>query len=137
MDAVVLDTDVFSFFFRQDSRRDLYLSDLRGRQWCLAFQSVAELLRWSMERNWGVPRRRLLDQAMRQCIVLPYDAGMAEQWAAIMTHGRKSGGIISNGDAWIAAAARRYDLPLATHNGAHFHNIPSLRLICHAPDFRQ
>jgi len=46
-------------------------------------------------------------------------------------------GIISNGDAWIAAAARRYDLPLATHNGAHFHNIPSLRLICHAPDFRQ
>ena len=43
MQAVLLDTDVFSFIFKQDTRAALYASHLAGAQACLAFQSVAEL----------------------------------------------------------------------------------------------
>jgi len=31
MDSALLDTDVFSFFFKADSRREAYLPDVTGR----------------------------------------------------------------------------------------------------------
>src|SRR5438132_7310221 len=60
MPAVLLDTGVFSFVFKRDTRAALYAADLAGAQPCLSFQSVAELRLWSVVRRWGEPRRQRL-----------------------------------------------------------------------------
>ena len=36
-------------------------------------------------------------------------------------------------DAWIAAAARKYNLPLLTHNRKHFEGIAGLTMLSEAP----
>lgn len=43
MSAALLDTDVFSFAFKRDTRAALYAPHLTGVQPCLSFQSVAGL----------------------------------------------------------------------------------------------
>jgi hypothetical protein len=71
MTSVLLDTDVFSYFFKRDSRAALYAPDVAAAQLCLSFQSVAELRSWSLIRNWGNPRRQSLEAAILRCVVLP------------------------------------------------------------------
>ena len=52
MDLVLLDTDVFSMFFRRDSRSFRYDEDVRGKVCCLSVASVAELL-WGHRGRLG------------------------------------------------------------------------------------
>jgi predicted nucleic acid-binding protein len=132
MESVLLDTDVFSFFFKKDTRREMYASDIHGKQLCLSFMTIAELKRWALERNWGERRRESLTQALRHYVVLPYDAGMADAWAEVMVSRSRIGRQIECGDCWIAAAALRHGIPLLTHNWKHFQDIPGLNLVTHA-----
>jgi tRNA(fMet)-specific endonuclease VapC len=131
MDAVVLDTDVFSYFFKQDTRARLYEADVRARRLCLCFQTIAEVKAWAISRNWGKVRRNALEKVLAHYLVLPYDAQMADAWARITVARRRSGRPIACGDGWIAAAALRHDIPLLTHNTAHYAEIPGLVLLSH------
>ncbi len=132
MQAVLLDTDVFSFLFKADSRGPLYAPDVVGRQPCLSFQSVAELRAWAILRNWGRRRRERLDKVLGKYVVLPYDSRMADRWAEVTAHCRRAGRQVSCGDAWIAAAALRHDLALLTHNASHYAGVPGLKIISHS-----
>jgi predicted nucleic acid-binding protein len=129
MDAVLLDTDVFSFFFKGDSRREAYAPLVQGKRLCLSFMSVAELLRWSLAHKWGEARRQSLDESIRRTVVLPYDAAMAESWARIAVHRSRSGRPISCSDCWIAASALRHGLTLLTHNRRDFEGVEGLRVL--------
>lgn len=133
MEAVVLDTDVFSFFFKQDTRADRYAADVRGRQLCLSVQTVAEVKSWAILRNWGANRRQSLDNVLARYLILPFDSRMVDAWAMATAARRRIGQPIECGDAWIAAAALRHDIPLVTHNARHYRDIPGLKLITH-PD---
>jgi tRNA(fMet)-specific endonuclease VapC len=54
MDAVLLDTDVFSYLIRPgDTRGDLYRPLVKGKTVALSFISVGELYVWAEVRNWG------------------------------------------------------------------------------------
>ena len=128
---VVLDTDVFSFFFKRDTRAALYEPALADALLCLSFQSVAELRLWALIKGWGDARRQSLDAALAQYVVLPYDNAMAHAWASLKAHRRRLGRPIETGDAWIAASALRHDATLLSHNGSHYTGIPGLRLISH------
>ena len=128
---IVLDTDVFSFFFKRDSRRGLYEPALANAQVCLSFQSVAELRLWSLVRRWGDTRRQSLEQALSRCVILPYDDRMAHIWASVTAERRRLGRRIETGDAWIAATALRHDATLLTHNARDYADIPNLRMISH------
>jgi len=132
----LLDTDVFSFFFKGDSRRQLYEADIRGHELCLCFQTVAEVKLWARLRQWGTARTQRLDAVLRHYIVLPYDAKMVETWAEISAHRRALGRPIGCGDCWVAAAAVRHPIPLITHNLTDYQDIPGLTLITHAHDTR-
>jgi tRNA(fMet)-specific endonuclease VapC len=134
MDAVLLDTDVFSFFFKRDTRRELYAAAVANRQLCVAFMTVAELKRWAIERNWSAKRREELEQVLKHYVVLPYDADMAEAWAQAAVACKRTGREIACGDCWIAAAALRHGIPLLTHNGKHFRTVPGLNIVSKAPD---
>jgi predicted nucleic acid-binding protein len=133
MEAVILDTDVFSFLFKRDTRAGLYEPDLRGRQLCLSFQTVAELKEWSIERNWGTGRRQSLEAVLMRYVVLPYHAAMADRWAEIVARRKRMGHEIGCGDAWIAASALQHGALLLTHNGRDYADIPGLRIITHGP----
>ena len=132
MDPVLVDTDVFSFFFRKDPLHELYIPDVLNRELFLSFQSVAELYRWTIERNWGQPRRDSLERALRFYTILPFDDQLARHWAEIVAMRKRAGTSIACGDAWIAATATRFALPLISHNGRHFTGIANLKVICHA-----
>lgn len=66
---------------------------------------------------------------IRQFVVIPYDHEIAQRYGEIIAHCKRSGRPISCADAWIAACALRYNIPLVTHNTKHFVNIPGLHII--------
>lgn len=132
MDSVLVDTDVFSFLFKGDSRASWYEPHVAGKRTCISFMSVAELLRWAITHNWATVRRQSLLDAMKCCVVLPYDFEMAEAWASVTASRARSGRPIGCGDCWIAAAALRHNLALITHNAADYSGIDGLKLISQA-----
>ncbi len=132
MDAVLLDTDVFSFIFKQDSRADDYAGDVLGRQACLSFMTVAELTRWALQHRWGPKRRATLRARMGACTVVEYDPATADAWARICVERMRAGHPIACGDCWIAACAVRHEIPLVTHNAKHYAGISGLRIVTHA-----
>jgi len=129
MPAALLDTDVFSFFFKRDTRADFYEPALSGMQLCLSFQSVAELRLWALIRRWGDQRCGILEQAFTRYVVLPYDDALSHHWANLTSLRRRIGRPIECGDAWIAATALRHNAVLLTHNGSHYSDIPDLRIV--------
>ena len=132
-DPAVVDTDVLSFWQKKDTRGAEYGRALAGRTLVISFQTVAEQLRWAVERNWGEPRRAELEKYLRQFLVYPYSIDLAREWADIMAATSKGGRALLAGDAWIAATARLIGAPLATHNRRHFEPVPGLTLITFAP----
>jgi tRNA(fMet)-specific endonuclease VapC len=128
MNAVLIDTDVFSFLFKGDSRAAAYVGILADHRPCLSFMIVAELHRWAIARRWGEDRRESLLAAIHRCVVLPFDEAMAETWAKVAVERARAGRPIECGDCWIAATAVRHGLPLATHNAGDFSGISGLRM---------
>jgi tRNA(fMet)-specific endonuclease VapC len=126
--AAVLDTDVFSFVLKGDSRAGLFKNVLNSHRWCLSFMSAAELRCWAVQHGWGARKRDDLEAHLRRCLMLMPDDAMIREWARITAHRAKRGRAIGCGDAWIAATAVRFGLPLVTHNRADFAEIPGLVL---------
>jgi tRNA(fMet)-specific endonuclease VapC len=122
---LIVDTNVVSFIFKNDSRSAAYESDIDGRETGISFVSVAELYRWAVQRAWGQKRIDDLRTELRRYLVLPPDEAIAWNWARIK--GIK-GHPMSSEDAWVAAAALHFGLPLLTHNRKHFEHV-----ISHAP----
>lgn len=132
---VLLDTDVVSFILKSDSRAELYLPHLRDRPCVLSFQTTGELLRWAITKRWGTERRRRLDEFIRNCLVVPWSGPLSTKWAEVCAEGQARGRECKAGDAWIAATALLYQIPLVSHNRADFEWMQSLGLvlICEAP----
>ncbi len=129
---VVVDTDVASFSFKQDTRDALYEPHLRGRVLIISPQTLAEVERWALVRNWGARRREQMEEHLRRYILAPFDRAVCLKWAEAMTSARRVGLPISVADAWVAAVALANELPLVTHNRAHFVGVAGLTIISEA-----
>lgn len=92
-----------SFIFKRDSRAELYRPHLDGELLVVSFMTVAELDRWAMERDWGEPRRRRLEEHLGNFVVYPYNRQMCRIWAEISDEARSVGRPVGVADAWIAA----------------------------------
>ena len=125
-DVVLIDTDVASFLFKKAPRADAFRALLGDRSLALAFVSVAELFKWTVKRKWSPAKVAQLEAALRRFVVIPYDRDLAWMWARTTAQCEDAGRPISSSDAWIAAVALRYDLPLATNNLKHFEPIEAL-----------
>lgn len=126
MARLLLDTDVFSYRHKGDSRAKSYGPHVAGATLCVSFATVAELYRWAVAHRWGRRRIEDLRQDLRQHLILIYDDALAWHWAAVSSI---PGHPIAARDAWVAATALRYDLTLVTHNARHFQHVPQLRAI--------
>ena len=137
MAVMLLDTAVASFLHpkkRRSPQSQLYEPDLAGRTLAISFQSVAELLQWAELNHWTEAARAELDVFLTHFAVIPYELALARQWARVMAKTRSVGRRLESGDAWIAATAIYYGLPLVTHD-ADFRDLPlrDFKVICHAP----
>lgn len=131
--SVVVDTDVVSFTFKEDSRAALYRPHLDNRLTLISFMTLAELDRWVIEHNWGTTRRRRLENFLRDFMFCFCDRALCQKWAEAMSSTRRNGYPIETADAWIAATALLYEIPLVTHNRNHYLGVDGLTLISEAP----
>ena len=132
MKQVVVDTDVLSFVFKHHTIAQQYEPDLQGAIALISFMTVAELERWALERRWNDQRVYWLRLYLKGFTVVPSSPDLCRKWAAAMDGARAAGHRIECADAWIAATALVYDVPLVTHNIADYLGVPGLKTISHA-----
>jgi predicted nucleic acid-binding protein len=137
MDAVLLDTDVFSYLLKRDDKRgDPYRSVVNGKIVAVSFVTVGELLYGARKRGWGPSKMADLEARLRLVMIVPFDLKVCEAYAAVTCGLKTAQGTdrtVEANDRWIAACAIRHGLPLVTNNRRHFEGIAGLTLICEAP----
>lgn len=135
MDAVLLDTDVFSYLLkRNDPRAEAYLRHVRGKTVAISFITVGELYFGAEKKGWGEARRAELDTRLRSVVIVPFDLDVCREYAKLGTLRTADGSSrsMAANDRWIAACAIRHNLPLISNNRRHFDGIPGLQLISEA-----
>jgi predicted nucleic acid-binding protein len=125
----VVDTDVISYLFRQDSRVERFLPYLEGSYLAVSFMTIAELDRWALQRNWGQTRQDRLAAYLNQFTIVLADRALCRAWAEMSDQARRNGRPIHAADAWIAATAVTLDVPLLTNNRDDFAGVDGLRLL--------
>ncbi|SRR5258708_1083531 len=133
MSSIVVDTDVVSFLFKNHPLGAQYEADLAGHTLVISFMTLAELDRWAIQSKWGDARQRWLRTYLEPFVILPYTRALCTKWAEVTVAAQASGYRIECADAWIAATALLYDLPLVTHNGDDYRGVPDLEVISHGP----
>jgi predicted nucleic acid-binding protein len=78
--------------------------------------TLAELERWSLERNWGLRRKLELAQHLTRYAVLAVSRELCVRWAEVSFAAKKRGRPIQTADGWIAASALHYQVPIITNN---------------------
>ena len=126
---IIVDTDVVSFLFKGDTRAALYQPHVDGRIAVIAAQTRAELELWTLERNWGARRKNELRRYLNNFVLTPPDESVCLRWAEVMDNARRTGRPISTADAWVAATALAFAVPLVTHNEDDFSGVPGLTMI--------
>jgi predicted nucleic acid-binding protein len=127
--ARVIDTDIFSFLLKKDTRAELYKPHLDGHFLFLSFMTVAELERWAMLHNWGQNKIILLENTLKRYVVQHSNLDICKIWAEIMTDSKRNGLNVSIADAWVASTAISLQIPLVTNNKKDFRKINGLTII--------
>src|SRR5437899_114286 len=101
IDAVLVDTCVFSFFQNGDPREEIYRPHLEGKNLFLSLMTVAELERWALERNWGEERRLRMEIFIQNHFTIynAVDGRLCRTWAEVTDRRRRSGRLIQCADA--------------------------------------
>jgi predicted nucleic acid-binding protein len=133
MQMLIVDTDVVSYLFKKDTRAALYEPHLANRLLYISFMTTAELERWPIIHRWGEKRRQQLREFLKDFAMITPDETMCRTWAQVYEQVRQSGKQIGISDAWVAATAVRYDVPLVTNNRKDFAAVNGLTIISEAP----
>ena len=126
---LVVDTDVVSYLFKQDTRGDLYKPHLHGNLLVISPMTRAELEDWALDHNWGQRRRDEMRAHLKQFILAPFDEDLCVKWAEATDSARRRGRPINSSDAWVAAVALHYDVALVTHNRTDYVGVVNLKVI--------
>jgi predicted nucleic acid-binding protein len=132
VEAVLLDTDVFSNLLRGGERAVPWLPHVVGRYVLVSFVTAGELKAWAESRNWGEVRRDDLAMRLGSTVVVPYDSALIDEYGRVFADAKSNGhalaGHCHTNDRWIAATARVLVVPLLTGNRRHFAGLPGLSL---------
>ena len=127
--AIIVDTDVISYIFKMDTRAITYEEHLFHAPKFISFMTLAELRRWQFQSSWGENKISNFQALLEDFGVVYADDEICTNWARITVESSSKGKPISPSDAWIAAAALMFDIPLLTHNKKHFEHIADLVLL--------
>lgn len=127
--AVVVDTNIVSFIFKEDTRAGLCVPHLLNVPKFISFMSLAELYKWQSLHNWGKRKKDEFDELLSNFGIIYADEELCRIWAKIQSDARKKGNPIDVADAWIASVALLFDIPLVTHNRRDFINVAKLKII--------
>ena len=83
MDFILIDTDVLSYLFKDDTRGDLYRHHLDGPLGFISFMTVAELNYWAVSRSWGQRKKKALEEFLRPYSILEPDRALCRKWAEV------------------------------------------------------
>jgi|ERR1039457_2852930 tRNA(fMet)-specific endonuclease VapC len=103
MNAIVVDTDVVSLVFKQDTRAQAYLAALAAPDLLVSFMTEAELERWILQARWGAERINRFRTYMKRFVSVPSSRDLIVNWAEVMVAAQSLGRRIEVADAWIAA----------------------------------
>ena len=67
---VLLDTDVYSFISRGDSRAEPFRRAIERQRLCLSFATVAELYKGARKRGWSDERVKQMEADLQRYLVL-------------------------------------------------------------------
>lgn len=129
MNNVLVDTNIVSYTFKRDTRHISYRPHLAGNFLAISFMTLAELDAWADLHSWSSQRREDLAVFLSNYLVIDSDRELCRTWAAIRHQAYRNGRKIDTSDAWIAATALLYQIPLVSHNRKHFDWITGLQLI--------
>jgi tRNA(fMet)-specific endonuclease VapC len=93
--------------------------------------TVAEIERWTLQRQWGNKRIQLLRTFLQRFTVVPSSPDLCRKWAEVMVAAQALGRRIESADAWIAATAVLHEAPLITHNRNDYLGVAGLSVITH------
>ena len=130
--SIVVDTDVLSFIFKQDTRADLYAPHLKDKVVVVCFMIVAELRQWALIKQWGGAKRQRLESFLQNYMTFHSDDDLCTKWAEATRSAIRNGRPIDSADAWVAATALLHNIPLVTHNRRHYTGIDGLVVISEA-----
>ena len=127
MSTLLLDTDVFSFLFKDHPLAEAYRPHVRGRTLAISFMTVAGLYHGAYRAGWGARRIERLESRIGAYVVVSSSNALSKRWGEVRFVRRQQP--ISPEDAWIVAAALQQGYPLVTHNARDFQSIPGLNII--------
>ena len=125
---IVLDTNVVSYIFNNDSRARFYAEQIRGQRAFISFQTLEEIWHGAYRDSWGNRRKDELTEYLERYEVIWPDPDLVEACARLRSERRSAGRELGLADAWIAATALMLNCPLATAD-SDFVGIPNLALI--------
>ena len=130
MSLLLLDTNVVSILFKPDHPLHLRCFEIvAGEQWFISFMTRSELLLWPKINRWGAARRDELTKHVDLSTTLFPDQDTCLVWTDIVAQSRASGRPITTADAWVAAAALQWDVPLVTADHRDFEHLDNVTLI--------
>lgn len=131
----LMDTNIASYLLRGATIGWEYLRLLHGYQANIAFVTAAELLFGAARKDLGPRRLANLERFLAERAAIPFKPGMERVYARIMADRVEIGKPMEESDAWIAAVAMYYDIPLLTHDGNFVHT-RGLRVITASDEVR-
>jgi len=133
MQAVLLDTDVFSYLMKtNDPRGDAYRPHVEGKTVAISFITVGELYFGAEKKKWSGKTLSAFQERLKAVVVVPYDLELCRTYGRVRAS-LPPGVTVAPNDLWIAACAIRHSIPLITNNRKHFEHVPGLQLISEAP----
>lgn len=125
---VVVDTNVVSYLFREGTIGNDYRYLIAGRRKGVSLLTFEELHFGAALQHWSHATCERLRAFLTEFVAIQVPAEAAEVCAALRARRRRIGRPIELADAWVAATALWYDIPLVTHD-RDFERIPGLKVI--------
>ena len=129
MSGILVDTDVVGLLFAKHPESEHYAGEIAGNAALISFQSVAEIERWTVMRAWLPERCAYMHMYLERYTLIPSSPDLCRRWAEVLAAGEESGYPVTYGNAWIAATALLYRVPLLTHNADRYRGIPALQTV--------
>lgn len=130
---LVVDTDIFIWLARGKKEAARYGRLVSGKRMVLSFASVAELWRGAYTQKYNAASQAKLEAAIGLAVVVPPTNDLTHEWARLTADARAASHPLGQKgqahDAWIAATAKHFDIPLLTGNESHFRGIDGLKLV--------